>query len=677
MIEEGSSSLSSSLSSGAVSGAVNTATYGMPHPDENISHPQTQRPNYNNSNKSNVNKNTRRTLYLSGITEDVTPTMIFDVIRGGPIESLRILSDKGCAFLEFTEPSGAFSFFGRHLRASHSAGGMNNNGTRLQLRNGHEIRIGWARGMAGGDGNKVSPNALAIRSGATRNILINPFPLPAGLDPDEVVGTSDDNKDENSSKKVGEETLRKLCEPYGHVDTIRIISDRKSAYIHYCSIQEAMRAVAALSALPGWSAAGVKVSFGRDRCAPSPKSIANYNTMHGINPPQSNMSTNSIPYTVNQQPNQNMQPGFHGHFHPNSSNPYAPMPNYFSPNPANYIQQQPFNTTQYNNYSQPGNPSGYSNPPGPQSQIIGPNEPYIQMNTPGYNQSISHQPPYHFTPPNSSSNPDYSQQQQLPSHFNQPPPSQFHPQQSQSNQQSQQPSQPENAGNIQPRAIYIGNVAQEATCEDLCNVVKAGALERVRIIPSDPNRGSRALTAAFLTFIEHEGAAAFMRYFETASSGPMGGLWVRGVRLRCSWANPGSTGHRISGAVISALRKGASRTVYVARNVPQESSKTKTSMEEKTSENQEKGSNKNTPQFPPIAGGKSEIRAIFSKYGEIESVALLPSGRIAFVNFCQILDAVKAVEDQAQIIPLLSGPSCEPFFPLSYGRDRCAQPPPF
>jgi hypothetical protein len=134
--------------------------------------------------------------------------------------------------------------------------------------------------------------------------------------------------------------------------------------------------------------------------------------------------------------------------------------------------------------------------------------------------------------------------------------------------------------------------------------------------------------------------------------------------------------------VITALRKGASRTVYVSRNVPNDSSKTKqVATEETVAEDQPgkgKGKNSNnTPQYPPIGGGKDGLQEIFSKYGEIESIALLPSGRIAFVNYCQILDAVKAVEDQAQILPLLSGPSGDPFFPLSYGRDRCAQPPPF
>jgi hypothetical protein len=194
----------------------------------------------------------------------------------------------------------------------------------------------------------------------------------------------------------------------------------------------------------------------------------------------------------------------------------------------------------------------------------------------------------------------------------------------------------------------------------------------------------------------------------------MGGLWVRGGRIRCNWANQQSGGHRISGAVISALRKGATRTVYISRNVPHDSSshnsdKPKKSKpvhddgladetvnddgaensthnekpeghrtsEEETNSTASRHKNKSTPAFPPIGGGKAELHAIFSVYGDIESVALMPSGRIAFVNFCHIIDAVKAVEDQAQILPLLAGPQCDSFFPLSYGRDRCAQSPPF
>jgi len=379
-----------------------------------------------------------------------------------------------------------------------------------------------------------------------------------------------------------------------------------------------------------------------------------------------------------------------------------------TPNPANYIQQSPFSPNPF-----PEHPRGQHFP-----------QPH-PVNLPNYhNQPNGHQDSFenhgmHSHNPNSSmmqgsgynnNNPDYATgfshnaQNQPSPHFGN-----GHNHSHRSNHSANQSVETSSSPNIPLRAIYVSGLSLEATCEDICNVVRGGALERVKIMSHDPSKGHRPFTAAFLTFLEHEGAAAFMQHFDKALSGPMGGLWVRGVRLRCSWANPSAAGHRISGTVINALRKGASRTVFICRRLPHDQHNLTTREPKKAKYTSEPESNprhledlpnemmldsdydfaqeanearghsagakpEEATELPQLGGGKAALRKIFSVYGEIESVVMLPNGTIAFVNYCNILDAVKAIENQAIILPQLAGPHGDTILPLKYGRDRCARP---
>lgn len=177
------------------------------------------------------------------------------------------------------------------------------------------------------------------------------------------------------------------------------------------------------------------------------------------------------------------------------------------------------------------------------------------------------------------------------------------------------------------RTVYLGGMPEGATAEDLCNVIRGGQLEKIRMSPEKH--------CAFVTFVEATAAAAF---YALASEGL--GVWVRGVRLRAGWGQPSI----LPRAVLAALRQGASRTLYLG-NVDS-----------------------------VRLGGEEGVRTMFAPHGTLEQVHFLRGGNagsasksVLFVSYCCLLDAVRALE-ATRSDPLFQ--HCT----LAYGRDRCAQP---
>ena len=144
-----------------------------------------------------------RTVYLGGINMEATVKELCDVgscltpvvgaiasahgillpsqhVRGGILQNIKYLADKGIAFVTFAHPEGAQMFFQRCM-----AEGLTIHGKR--------IKIGWGKTQA-----MPSYVATALSSGATRNVYVGGVDL----------------------KEFPEAELRRDFEQYGEIEMI-------------------------------------------------------------------------------------------------------------------------------------------------------------------------------------------------------------------------------------------------------------------------------------------------------------------------------------------------------------------------------------------------------------------------------------------------------------------------
>ncbi|KAF9364300.1 hypothetical protein BGX34_001959 [Mortierella sp. NVP85] len=169
------------------------------------------------------------------------------------------------------------------------------------------------------------------------------------------------------------------------------------------------------------------------------------------------------------------------------------------------------------------------------------------------------------------------------------------------------------------RTVYLGNIAPDTLCEDLCNVIRGGILSNIRYLA--PKH------IAFVTFVDPEAAIIFYNIALTQ------GCVVKNRRLKVGW---GQNAHTLPTGVIQALSNGATRNVYIGG-------------------------------VEGVAD-VDKLRLDFSEFGEVEMVNILKEKNCGFVNFTNVLSAVKAVEN-IQRRPEYA------FVKINYGKDRCGNPP--
>ncbi|KAF9208883.1 hypothetical protein BGZ49_007201 [Haplosporangium sp. Z 27] len=169
------------------------------------------------------------------------------------------------------------------------------------------------------------------------------------------------------------------------------------------------------------------------------------------------------------------------------------------------------------------------------------------------------------------------------------------------------------------RTVYLGNIAPDATCEDLCNSIRGGMLSKIRFIPSRH--------IAFVTFVDPDAAATFLE-FATKNE-----FQVKGRRLKVGWGQKVNT---LPNEVIQAFSSGATRNVYIGGLVG--------------------------------VVDKEKLRQDFSEFGEIELVNIVMEKNCGFVNFTDVLSAVKANKEIRKKPDYMN-------LVIRYGKDRCANPP--
>lgn len=173
-----------------------------------------------------------RTVYVGNLPEEASVDELLNHVKFGPIENVRVLPEKNCAFISFLDGPTAASF---HADASVK---------KLSL-HGQELKIGWGR---------ISPVPQAVlvavqQHQATRNVYVQ-------------LG-----QDENN---VTEESLRDDLAHFGPIDQVKIVRDKNIGFVHFLSISTAMKVVSQLPQESQW--AGKRVNYGKDRCAYVPRS---------------------------------------------------------------------------------------------------------------------------------------------------------------------------------------------------------------------------------------------------------------------------------------------------------------------------------------------------------------------------------------------------------------------
>ncbi|KAI7877567.1 hypothetical protein K492DRAFT_231581 [Lichtheimia hyalospora FSU 10163] len=180
------------------------------------------------SNQGNNNNNNghemSRTIYLGNVPKELTSTDILNHVKSGTIESFRMLHEKSCAFISFLDPLSAQMFYHEH------------SGKSLSI-NDHELKIGWGRAQSVPDNVQ-----FAAQNGATRNVYLG-----------------------NLDETVTEESLRSELGKFGEVEHIRVIPEKRIAFIHFTSIYYAVKCVSSLQQDPGWLSR--RINYGKDRCS--------------------------------------------------------------------------------------------------------------------------------------------------------------------------------------------------------------------------------------------------------------------------------------------------------------------------------------------------------------------------------------------------------------------------
>lgn len=397
-----------------------------------------------------------RTVYLGNIPSGITPYELLNHVRSGTVESLKMIPSKNCTFISFLDEKSATLF--------HSDAILK----RLTINN-HDIKIGW------GKPNPVQPIVASCvsRYNATRNVYIGNLP-------------------ENTT----ETELANDTKEYGEIDTIKMIHDKKIAFIHFTSILAAIRCVQSLPLMEKYK--DRRIFYGKDRCAF---------------------------ITKTQQHNAAQYLGL-------------------NPNTENFLSQVDRDLIA-NALVQQSNAAAM-----------------IATTTGG-------------------------------------------------------------TSNLGNRTIYLGNLHPDSTIEEICNVVRGGILQNVRLI--------NERHVCFVTFIDPISAAQFY------AMSSLHGLIIHNRKIKIGW---GKHSGPLPNSINLAVGNGASRNIYIG----------------------------GLDKIPEIQFTKEKLYYDFKEFGEIEQINFFQERHCCFVNFTNISNAIKAIDG------IRNNPDYQKC-KINFGKDRCGNTP--
>lgn len=177
------------------------------------------------------------------------------------------------------------------------------------------------------------------------------------------------------------------------------------------------------------------------------------------------------------------------------------------------------------------------------------------------------------------------------------------------------------ANNLGNRTVYLGNLHQDSTVEEICNVVRGGLLQSIRFLSERH--------VCFITFIDPIAAAQFFAMCQ------LHGLTIHNRRIKVGW---GKHSGPLSNALSLAVSNGALRNIYIG----------------------------NITDFEYYNAKK--LRKDFSKFGDIEQINYLEEKNCAFINFVNIANAIKAIDGIKSFDDYKK-------LKINFGKDRCGNLP--
>ena len=132
---------------------------------------------------------------------DASVDELLNLVRFGPIESVRLVVQSSCVFISFLDGSTAAAFHADALVK------------KLAL-HGQQLRIGW------GDPSVVPTHIVraVAQHDATRNVFLG-----------------------NLDEKTNEQDLRDELSKYGPIDQVKIVRNQNIGFVHFLSIGTAMK----------------------------------------------------------------------------------------------------------------------------------------------------------------------------------------------------------------------------------------------------------------------------------------------------------------------------------------------------------------------------------------------------------------------------------------------------
>jgi len=176
-----------------------------------------------------------RTVYIGNLPNGTTYEELLNHVRGGKLDNAKIFEDKNYAFVTFVEASSAVAFYqSATLR-------------RITIHN-QDAKIGWGKPV------QISPNILlAVQNNASRNIFIG-----------------------NLDETITQEYLEKEFSQFGPIDVIKVLPEKRIAFVHMTSIAAAMKAIQTFQNEKRWI--DHRINYGNDRCALPVKLKTNSNS---------------------------------------------------------------------------------------------------------------------------------------------------------------------------------------------------------------------------------------------------------------------------------------------------------------------------------------------------------------------------------------------------------------
>lgn len=184
------------------------------------------------------------------------------------------------------------------------------------------------------------------------------------------------------------------------------------------------------------------------------------------------------------------------------------------------------------------------------------------------------------------------------------------------------PYVPVNEENLNNRNIFIGGLPLNTTLTTICNTVRGGSLEKVKLI-KDKN-------ICFVTFLETQAALDFHNHYQAND------FIINKKKCIIKW---GKHSGLLDPLLKFAVFKGASRNVYIGGVK----------------------FNSNNNSKDPFSW--VNIKKTFSKFGEVEQINFLMDKGCFFVNFASIQSAVECL-DKLRDDPLYKD------LQMNYGKDR-------